>query len=154
MVENLAPTRASLGRTVRSLLGLPPGHITIRDVQDISPGIGSSRVFRIVIQPLSNGVVPESLILKVPDWEGETLIDSRDPWLRHREQALFTSSLLTRLPPGLRAPEILRIEQHGERRWIWMEDLASCLEREWGPDDVIEAAQRSALLNDVDRQAG
>lgn len=144
------PSRASLNRALECLPGLSSRPVRLRDAEDLSPGIGTSRVFRVVIESPGLG----SLILKIPDWGGKTLLDPRDRWLPYRERAFFGSGLATRLPVGLRAPNVLRIEEREGRTWIWMEDLGSCLERTWCLDDAMEASQRSALLYATYRDEG
>lgn len=145
-------TLKTLEEAVRSLLGLSPQRVIVRRTEDISPGIGAARVFRVVVDHEHGDALPSSVILKIPDWGNKTLLDPRDPWLSRRERAFFESGLGGRLPSGVRAPSVLRIEERDGRTWVWMEDLAACLERPWRPDDVIEAARRSALFDDLYRQ--
>lgn len=83
-------------------------HIRIKQIDDLSPGIGSSRVFRIWSDPAQHhdGTVQTSYILKIPDWGGSTLIQNKDPFVDVRERLFVESGLPALLPSGMRTPRL------------------------------------------------
>jgi hypothetical protein len=70
--------------------------LSIKDVKDLSPNISNSRIFRVTLAEIKNKHydIPQTIILKIPDWGPQSLIHSSDQLVHQREQLFFASSLL------------------------------------------------------------
>jgi hypothetical protein len=111
-------------------------------VDDLSPGLGRSKVLRVQVQD-------SPLILKIPDWGGASLIAPRDPLVGERERLIAEAGIAERLPAGLAMAPVLAIERRGGKTWMWMRDLGPWLRVRWGPRASRRAAARCALLHDL-----
>lgn len=144
--EQLSPE--AVARSLRGSLPVSDGQVIVDRIDDLSPGIGSSRVFRVTFSTTGReGAGGATVILKVPDWGAPTLIQPDDPLLPQRERHFVECGIARRLPEGLRAPAVLGLDRVGERTWIWMEDVRSAVAITWDAELAVRAARRNALLH-------
>lgn len=137
-------------RSLARCLGVPADRLAVDQIEDLSPRIGSSRVFRVAVrQTRSASAGPVSYVLKVPDWGAATLIQPSDPLLETRERRFIENGLAARLPDGLRAPTTVGVEHVGDRTWLWMEDVGPAVDVTWDDQAALLAARRAALLHAV-----
>jgi hypothetical protein len=87
-----------------------------------------------------------SVILKVIGRAGGSDIPSHTSyWCR--EPLILRSGLLDRLPPGLRAPHCLQIDQSPDGTWVWLEDVQATLEQPWPLDRFALTARHLGTFN-------
>jgi hypothetical protein len=122
----------------------------ISRVEDLSPGLGRSRIFRIGLERETGGSgAGSTLILKIPNWGGDSLVDPRDPLVLRRELLVSESGLAGRLPGGLAMPALLGTDCRGEQIWMWMSDLAPWFAAPWTPRRAHRAAAGCALFHEL-----
>lgn len=147
--SDLLPAQAVLASLERCGL-LSAGYRGVDRVDDLSSGLGRSRVFRVTLTPAPGGRGPGgTMILKILEMAQESLVDPRDPLLSQREALVAESGIAGRLPGGLAMPPVLAVDRQGEQPWLWMGDLAPHLALEWTPRHAVQAARGCALLHEL-----
>ncbi len=142
------PSLDDVAPSLAGVLGESAERVMVDRVEDLSPRIGSSRIFRVVARsalPAAKGAA--SFILKVSDWGATTLIEPDDPLVSRRERLFVESRLASRLPGGLRAPVTLGVDHVGDRTWLWMEDVGPAVEVVWDDAAALLASLRNAQLH-------
>ena len=118
--------------TTPSTLGLERVVATVR-----RDGADAAETVRMFVKTLGS-MRHSPLMTRIPPELHEMALAGY-PW--HVEVDVFASTLLGRLPPGLRAPTIYRSEELGdERSRLWMEDVAFVPDV-WGLDRYVAAAR-------------
>ena len=139
-----------VAESLRATLIESAGWVVIDRIDDLSPGIGSSRVFRVTATTFGKGADgAASYILKVPDWGAPTLVQPDDPLVPYRERLFIESGIAEWIPAGMRVPKVLGIDRVGERTWLWMEDVGPAVAITWNEELVAYAARRNALLHET-----
>ncbi len=135
--------------SLSACLQAPIDPLLVNQVSNLSPEISSSRIFRVTLdkERARQKGYPASLILKIPDWDAQTLIQINDPMVGKRELSFIESDLAANLPLGLAIPRLLRVDIYDTTTWLWMEDVASAVDIQWTPERVLQAAEANVLLH-------
>ncbi len=140
---------AYLSELARIATGDPAIAVSWSDCEPVHGGsggaIGGTALYRFTLA-LDDGCY-NTLILKVlyqrPD---ET---EQSPYYWKREFEICRAGMLGDLPDGsFDLPRIYLVEDHGDRCWIWMEDLED-RKGDWSLEDFADTAERLGRFNGV-----
>jgi hypothetical protein len=146
--DDQLPTPTAVRSACATFAGVPATEVTVHSVTDLSPRLGSAVVLRVIVEwdRHAPGGGRRELVVKVPGWGAQSLLDSRDPLLDGREVRFLRGDIPNLLPKGLSVPPDAVVVSDGGREWIFMRDIAASLNRPWTPESAGVAAVRAALL--------
>lgn len=116
----------------------------IVNVSDLSPGLSSSRVFRVTFSRCGSNF---SLILKIPNWGSSSTLSVSDPLVPKRELLFFQSELPSFLDNRIAVPDVIGLETCHEKTWIWMNDDYEAFKIAWRHQSAFAAAKAIAGLH-------
>lgn len=139
-----SPPSEAIVASLRTWLPSTGRGFEVRAIEELSPAIGNSRVWRVSIARPSSSL---SVILKIPDWSSTSKVEHRDPLVGARERLLAEHGVLDRLPPGLTTPRVLALDRRDDHTWIWFEDVGRLLHVTWTGVEAVRAVKGAVLLH-------
>jgi len=145
MTDQRLPDAETIETVLASQGGAWGRGVRVLSVRDLSQGFSRAAVLRVCVAvPYTE---PSVWIVKVPGWGQQSLLESRDEQLDHREAHFFRSGVAGLLPRGTTTPPHVTVVGHNGLDWIIMRDVDAVLQQRWTPANAITAAERVALLH-------